>query len=346
MNPTKLVLSLIILLSILTRVPNLDKYPPALFSDEANQAYNAYLILKTARDEHGNFLPVSLRSFGDWKPSLQTYLMIPSISIFGLNEFSTRLPTAILGVLSVILTYGLVKELIRVAGNKIALLASLLVSISPWHLHQSRASMLVMVGLFFLTLGIYTFLKASQNSKYYYLSAISFSLSIYSYYGSIIVVPLMIVLLTVYKLKNINQNRNSIIPALAIFGLLMLPLVISAFINTNVIFGRAKNLSIFKYPQVKLIQSKLLQEDQVVPEITSYPYFFHNRLYLHLRDFLQRIFVHLSGEFLFITGDLAPPFRIPLMGVLYLSDSLLLIIGLVILISKEKKSLFFLVPGL
>src|SRR3970040_1732828 len=90
-------LLLILVLAALLRFYHLGTIPPSLYSDEINQGYNAYSLMLTGRDEHGLFLPVSLRSFGDWKPPLPAYLMIPPIYLFGLNEFSVRLPSAILG---------------------------------------------------------------------------------------------------------------------------------------------------------------------------------------------------------------------------------------------------------
>ena len=86
------------ILSAFLRLWHLGSIPSSLYSDEVDQGYNAYSLLKTGKDEHGKFLPVSLRSFGDWKPPLPTYLMIPSIMIFGLNEFAVRFPSAILGL--------------------------------------------------------------------------------------------------------------------------------------------------------------------------------------------------------------------------------------------------------
>lgn len=51
-------------------------------------------------------------------------------------------------------------------------------------------------------------------------------------------------------------------------------------------------------------------------------------------DILRRFFSHLEGKFLFLEGDTAYPFRIPNMGVLYLIDSLFLIIGLYTIIKR------------
>ena len=108
---SKVLLILIILLAALLRFYQLGKNPPSLFVDEVSNGYNAYSILKTAKDEYGNFLPVTIRAFGDYNPALSVYLLVPSIAAFGLNEFAVRFPSAILGTLTVLLTYFLIKKL-------------------------------------------------------------------------------------------------------------------------------------------------------------------------------------------------------------------------------------------
>lgn len=98
----RLLLFIIVIFGSFWRLYQLPNWPSGLTPDEAAQAYSAYSILKTGRDEWGVRLPLNLRSFGDYKPPLQTYLMIPSIATFGLNEFALRLPNAILSSLSII----------------------------------------------------------------------------------------------------------------------------------------------------------------------------------------------------------------------------------------------------
>ena len=56
---------------------NLGSIPPGLYLDEAGTGYNAYSILKTGKDEYGHFLPLSIKSFGDWKLPMSVYLTIP-----------------------------------------------------------------------------------------------------------------------------------------------------------------------------------------------------------------------------------------------------------------------------
>src|SRR3990167_5675964 len=111
---------LVVLLAFILRFYNLNSVPPSLYWDEASLGYNAYSILKTARDEHGKLLPITnFAAFGDYKPSGYIYASVPAIAVFGLNEFSVRLPSTFFGVLTVLITYLLTKRLWK--NEKIAL---------------------------------------------------------------------------------------------------------------------------------------------------------------------------------------------------------------------------------
>ena len=107
----KIILIFIFLIAFILRFWDLGSNPPSLDWDEASLGYNAYSILKTGKDEYGNFLPLSIRSFGDYKPPLYTYLTTIPVAIFGLNEFSTRFISALFGTFTVIVGYFLVKQL-------------------------------------------------------------------------------------------------------------------------------------------------------------------------------------------------------------------------------------------
>ena len=96
---------MILLLAGFLRFWKLGTIPPHLTPDEASLGYNAFSVLKTGKDEFGEFLPIIFKSFGDYKPGLYVYFTIPSVLIFGLNEFSVRLPSAIAGVVAILLLY-------------------------------------------------------------------------------------------------------------------------------------------------------------------------------------------------------------------------------------------------
>jgi len=73
---------LISLLSVSLFLYKLTSSPPCLNADEAANGYDAYSILKTGKDQYGNFLPLRFESFGDYKLPLLTYIAIPFIKIF------------------------------------------------------------------------------------------------------------------------------------------------------------------------------------------------------------------------------------------------------------------------
>ncbi|MBU4431115.1 hypothetical protein KKB16_03350, partial [Patescibacteria group bacterium] len=64
---TKIILLLITLTAFFIRIYKTNSYPPLLW-DETAIGYNAYSILKTGKDEYGEFLPLIFKSFGDYKP--------------------------------------------------------------------------------------------------------------------------------------------------------------------------------------------------------------------------------------------------------------------------------------
>src|SRR3989344_8822196 len=101
---------LILSLGVVLRLYQLTTLP-ALNADEAAIGYNAYSLLQTGRDEHGNSWPTHFQSFNDYKPGLYFYLVLPFVKFFGLNEWAVRIPGAILGVLTVFIVYLLTNKL-------------------------------------------------------------------------------------------------------------------------------------------------------------------------------------------------------------------------------------------
>ncbi|HCM37591.1 MAG: Glycosyl transferase family 39 [Candidatus Gottesmanbacteria bacterium GW2011_GWB1_43_11] len=352
-NPIPGLLILVILLAGVLRVSFLDRFPPALYSDEVSQGYNAYSIWKTGRDEYGKFLPVSLRSFGDWKPPLPTYLMIPTIAIFGLNAWGVRLPSAILGTLTVGLVYFLVSELLQFFEMKttrdaqktdfnrgVALWSALFLAISAWHIAESRSAMLVAVGLFWICMAIWSFLKGLKQPNYWYISSLSLVFGIYTYYGLRLVVPLLLIALAIFFIKPILRNWQKAIVAAILGTVLLLPLIVAYIKEPDVLWGRARTVSIFYDQGVALNVKDLIAQDGIgmPPKLAQ---FFHNKTYAYTVDIIRRFFQHLDGRYLFLIGDQSPPFQIPGMGILYLGDVILLIFGLNYL-SKNSRLLKFL----
>src|SRR3990167_9776130 len=132
----KFKLLLIIILASLLRIWNLNNFPVGFNADEAAIGYNAYSLLQTGKDEYGSSFPLSFKSFGDYKPGLYFYFVMPFVAILGLNEWAVRIPSALFGIGTVILIYFLAKEIFK--NRWVGIFSSLLLAISPWHIHFSR----------------------------------------------------------------------------------------------------------------------------------------------------------------------------------------------------------------
>lgn len=174
---TNKVLLICLMLAAILRLWNLGSIPPHLRNDEASFGYNAYSILTTGKDEHGEFLPILFKSFGDWKPGLYIYSIVPFIAILGLNEWAIRLPAAISGIFGVYLLYLLVWNLFK--NQKIALASAFSLSISPWHIAFSRGAWEAQVTITLILAGLLFLIKAlNQNNKYLIVSAGFFGTSL------------------------------------------------------------------------------------------------------------------------------------------------------------------------
>ena len=109
----KLFILAIVSITLLTRFIGLNVTPPHLSNDEISIAYDAFSVSKTLRDEHNQFLPISFQSHGTHKAPLTIYLTSFSVLLLGNSEFSARVPSAILGSLTILLLGLLVYELTK-----------------------------------------------------------------------------------------------------------------------------------------------------------------------------------------------------------------------------------------
>ena len=97
----------IVVVAFILRIYKVTEDPPSLNWDEVDSAYNAYTIANWGRDEWGKFLPLVFTSFRDDKHPVHIYLTAPIVKLFGLSDFTARLPGVIVGILSIIIIFGM-----------------------------------------------------------------------------------------------------------------------------------------------------------------------------------------------------------------------------------------------
>ncbi len=286
----KILLIIILILGSVLRLTSLAKFPVGISADEVGQGYSAYSILKTGMDEWGERLPLFPRGFGDYKPPLYTYLTIPSVALFDLNEFSVRLPAAILGILTILFVYLLVFEWF--SKKDYALWAAFLTAISPWHIQLSRTAFEGNAGVLFFVIGLWSYFKARSNTAWIYLSAVCFGLTLYSYHSYKLFTPLFVLMLLILDRKILKSKK--IILFLAILALFALPQVINLTKSST----RLTDVSIIS--QLSPDQVNSVKFESSAPVFLK-P-FFDNKLTLLADKFVNNYFSYFSLQF-FFTGS-------------------------------------------
>ncbi len=319
-----ILLTLIIILAAVLRLWQLGSVPASPDWDEAALGYNAYSILHTAKDEYGQFLPVVFRSFDDYKPGLYIYLTSPSIQLFGLSVWATRLPSAIFGILAVLGTFFLVKELSK--NEKLALVASLLLAISPWHIQFSRVAFEANVGMTFNLFMVLFFLKGLRRHWLLALSVVCAVMSMYVYQSDKLFAPLLFLALMIIYWKELFHIKKKYLIISCLIGIILLiPLIFYTFTNKNA-FARAQGVSVFadsnetlKSDAQRILVDK--QHNDVIGYITD------NRRLVFAKEIIANYLSHFDLNWLFITGDIARH-HAPDMGLMYLWELPFLLIGL------------------
>ncbi len=342
----KLFLIIIILIATVLRLYKLDKYP-ALNADEAAIGYNAYSLLQTGRDEHGNPWPVHFQSFNDYKPGFYFYLVLPFVKVLGLNIWSVRLPNALLGIASVYLIYLLVKELFkerlsrideRISTDTTALIASLILAISPWHLHFSRGGWEVNTATFFILMGVYCFVKYVNTvsrhpeersdegslSKIYLsfcVCILSFALSLYTYHSARIVSPFLFTGMLVIYRDILKKNIKPLIISAVVGFIVLLPLMKD--LTRSYVVSRVAGVGLFADTgPIERINEQRMEHSGATGIIL------HNKVVNYGLAFMKNWTIHYNGNFLFISGDEIQRDRVPDTGQLYLFELVTILVGL------------------
>jgi 4-amino-4-deoxy-L-arabinose transferase-like glycosyltransferase len=342
MNFTKNKVSLaLIAFSILTalflRTYGLTQFPPSLYWEEVALGYDAYSVLKTGADHHGNYLPVvAFESFGDWKPSVYFYALIPFIATFGLTEWAVRLPAVISG-LAIVLSVGLLAKSFDTRKKefaKMSLIGLAIAAISPWAVMFSRAAWEVNLATALLSWGMVTGLWAvSQKTKQLRPVAIISTvfllvLSTYTYHGTRLIAPLLGIGMATYWWSQVKTKSNWLKSELwkfvlaAVIGVVMIsPLLVS--LNSPQVKQRFAETSIFSDLDI-IIESNARKEQS---GNSLYSRIFYHRYLLFSREVTINYLDHFNLDFLFISGDINPRHSTGYVGLFYHVDFIFLVLG-------------------
>ncbi len=184
----------------------LGQIPAGLTWDEAAIGYNGWSIVQTRRDEWLYRLPISFKSFGDYKAPLPIYINGLFTTIWGMQPWVVRLPFALSGIVMLMAWYGLLRQTTSTDelnfGHKLGLIFGLMaLALSPTMIHFTRvgfesgmATTLIISGL----VAVYFFFNQKITAwRLFYLmiGAICLTASFYTYHSAKISLPLILIFL-------------------------------------------------------------------------------------------------------------------------------------------------------
>ncbi len=301
----RIIFAFVLIIFLVSRIYKIAEIPASAYWDEASIGYNAYSIATDLKDEWGVKLPLHFRAFGEFKLPVYIYSVAVFVKAIGLNEYAVRLPAVIYSLGTLIIVYLLVRKITD--KKSVAVLASFILSFSPWFFIFSRTGYEATAGLFFFLLGTYLFLLLDKSRYLLLMAMLSFILSFYSYNSFRIIIPIWLVLLFLYKfhdLASLKKNWILVVVSLLFFILSLIPVY-----------------RLYKYDAggVRFAQVEVASE----------------------LGFIKNYYSHFDPNFLFLKGDTNPRSQIPGHGQLYLFEIPLILLGLVVII-KSKKILYFL----
>ena len=330
----KLFFVLILFIAISLRFFALGRNPASLDWDEASLGYNAYSVLKTGRDEYGNFLPLSIRSFNDYKPPLYTYLTVVPVWLFGLNEFSVRFVSFFSGVIAVTAVYFLVRLTFK--NSKLALLTAFFLSLSPWHLQFGRTAFEANIALGFFIIAVTFYLKGLKKNSFLILSGIMFAISLYAYHSPRLIIPVFVFGLTAIFRNKLLKKIPVYIVFLCLIAVSFLPILSEFKKSTAARFSSVSGIN----PDQKLGSSIAEMEYDLDERGDLSGKFFHNRRFVFAREILGGYLDHFNFDFLFLYGDAPGRHHAAGMGMLYFIEFPFVIIGILIMLKNLKEQGF------
>jgi 4-amino-4-deoxy-L-arabinose transferase-like glycosyltransferase len=332
------IIILILVLATFLRFWKLNTYP-ALNADEAAIGYNAYSLIQTGRDEHGNPWPIDFQSFNDYKPGLYFYAVLPFVKLVGLNEWAVRIPGAAAGVLTVLMLYLLVQELF--GSKKFALISAFFLAISPWHIQFSRGGWEVNTSTFLIVLGVWLFLRALKKPKVltFAFSFLPLILSMYTYHSARVVAPFLGISLVIIYWKEIKVYIKPFLVACALGLIILLPLA-KELISPNTL-NRVAGVGLFADPgPLNRINE---QRGEYSNPSSIFVKLLHNKVVNYGLDFAENWAAHYHGLFLFVSGDVIQRNAVPETGEMYLFDILFVAVGLVAVVKSVDKGWKFVI---
>ncbi|MBI3282568.1 glycosyltransferase family 39 protein, partial [Candidatus Curtissbacteria bacterium] len=218
---------------------------------------------------------------------------------------------------------------LRGGRGRYGLLAAFLLTLSPWHFFISRPALEANLSLTFILAGAYFLVKGIKNStKYWLLSAVSWSLSLHTYNTARVFVPLLIIAFFLIYRPKVNL-KQIIIPSLVLASTFV---IIIFQITSGTGTARYQKLAILSESAVFQIGEK--RQTSTLPPLMAR--LIHNRPVYFATQFGKNYLSYFSPQFLYQTTGVQSQFAIPVKNLFALPVLVLALLGLIISLPRLK----------
>lgn len=145
---------------------------------------------------------VSKYPIGDFHPPLYFGLLWIWGRIFGLSELSVRMPSVILGVATVYITYLLGRKWF---SQKTGIIVAILMATAPLHVYYSQEARMYSLAAFSVTLSFFALTKVLERKKYIPFYALSLGLVLYSDYLPYLILPVHLIYVCLAERKRLKD---------------------------------------------------------------------------------------------------------------------------------------------
>jgi hypothetical protein len=305
-----LILTLAIAAVCVLHVWKMPEVPAGLYQDETAIGYNAALIARTLRDEHGTLLPVFFRSFGDYKSPIYIYGVALLTKLIGPSALAIRFT-------STLFFFGFLAGLLLLARRlwpRVPLLVYTAIAAGtlPWFFTISRIGFEVISQLT-LTVWVLLFLHIAlhavrRKAAWWTFTGVLLGSSMYSYATArLLSVFLFLSIIPIFAAK---RQRWNIAGYIVGFFATLIPYGMFALQSPEALTARFRDIS----------------------------FFFHNDLSFAVKitTFITNVFAHWNLEFLLVGGDGNMRHATGFGGVLFITVFVLAFFGVIDLLRRWK----------
>ena len=221
-----------LLIALLVAIPTtaiyatrLDFAPIYLMHDEVNFSLQAISVARTGRDLNGRLLPLyfSEPAFVAGRDPMMIYATAAAVSVMPVSEFAVRLPTALVGILTVLLTLlaaAWIFESTLEGGTKVppyimGVVAASMLALTPAMFIHSRLALTVIYPLPFV-IGWLACLRrfnagrgfSPTEKRLIFAAGLLLGLAVYAYLAALVMLPVYISL-TIWFLWSRGSLRYS-----------------------------------------------------------------------------------------------------------------------------------------